>query len=193
MSNLLNNLIEKIGEEELVKTGERFNLKPDKSKKLSAEAISVLIGGLAKNMKDSEKADKVMDMLDEDKALIKKNSENELGILRELFNNKENKIFKGLAKSNLMKKHEVKDFMVAITPLLMGAIAQTAKETNMDKKVLSTVLEMAGRADLKRVQNSKILSIIDLDKDGRIGDDLPKILGLLSKLFKFFGSKKPRR
>jgi len=196
MSNLLTDILENIGQDTITKVGQNAGLSQETTKTLSEDAMKVLLGGLAKNTNSSQQeAEKVLSVLKNDHL---KNLENKgeilaggmdkegNGILDHILLDKKDAVLEKLGKENGTDKESAKSFMEVLAPLFMGGLAKTTEKTNMDSDVLKKVLDMAAKSDAaKSKKTASFLSILDLDKDGDIVDDLPKIWAGAMVVWKF--------
>jgi hypothetical protein len=186
MSNLLTDVLGNIGDEALSNVGQKFGIPKDVTNSLSKDSLAVILGGLAKNSQDKAGAEKLLEVLKKDhrenldikdKIINGEVDKKGKGILKHSLGDKEDKILKALSKKNNLSEDETKGFLETAAPLLMGALAKTTEKTNMDSNILGQVLNMAFKSDLDNDKKSSagILTILDLDKDGKVIDDLPKI------------------
>ncbi len=187
MSNLLTDILGNIGTDTISKVGQNAGLSESATKSLSENAMEMLLGGLAKNTQNKDEAKKVLSVLKNDhtnnlenkgEILSGKMDKEGNGILDHIFLDKKEKVLEELAIKNETDTESAKSFIEVLAPLFMGGLAKTTEKTNMDSDVLSKVLQMATKSDAaKGGKTGGLLSLLDLDKDGKVMDDLPKIWG----------------
>lgn len=191
MSNLLTDILGNIGQDTILEVGKNAGLSESVTKSLSENTVEMLLGGLAKNTQEKTEAEKVLSVLKTDHnqnlenkgAIISGEMDKEgNGILDHIFLDKKEVVLEELGKQNGTDKESAKSFIEVLAPLFMGGLSKTTEETNMDSDVLSKVLDMATKSDAaKGGATGSLLSLLDLDKDGKVIDDLPKIwAGLLA-------------
>ena len=102
------------------------------------------------------------------------------GILGHLLGSRQSAVEQGVSKASGLDSGQVGKLLVALAPVVMGALGKMKQERGLDASALAGVLD-SERQDLeKRLPQSPaggLLGMLDSDDDGSIVDDLAKIGG----------------
>ncbi len=108
------------------------------------------------------------------------------GILGHILGNKRGAVEQGVARSSGLDAGAVARLLPMLAPLVMGALGLAQKQQNLDAGGLASMLNQE-RARVERdtpgMQEGGLLSMLDLDNDGDISDDVAKIGGMLGSFF----------
>ena len=109
-------------------------------------------------------------------------------ILGHVFKSKQEDVEQALSKESKIDTNKAKELIQEYAPLVMGAIGKDGVSQEGLEKVLEKTAENALKGQSESVQG--ILGMLDLDKDGSIIDDVPKIIIFLKGLMRFIPRSK---
>lgn len=109
-------------------------------------------------------------------------------ILGHVFKARQEDVEQALSKDSKIDAKKAKDLIQEYAPLVMGAIGKDGVSQEGLEKVLEKTAENALKGQSESVRG--ILGMLDLDKDGSIMDDVPKIMIFLKGLMRFIPRSK---
>ena len=108
------------------------------------------------------------------------------GILGHILGNKRGAVEQGVARSSGLDAGTVSKLLPMLAPLVMGALGRAKKQQNLDAGGLASMLNQE-RARVERdtpgMQEGGLLSMLDMDNDGDVSDDVAKLGGMLGSFF----------
>lgn len=158
-----------------------------------AAAIPLLMTALSKNAESPEGAESLHNALakDHDGSVLdnlaaylqQPNTQDGEGILKHTLGDKREPVQLGLSQSTGLDMNTVSQILTMAAPLVLGMLAKQQQSQHLDADGLSSMLraERAQEAQSQPDLMGSISSMLDMDKDGSIVDDLQ---GLAGKFFK---------
>jgi hypothetical protein len=109
------------------------------------------------------------------------------GILGHLLGSKKSAVEQGVGKASGLDAAQAGKLLVALAPILMGALGKVKKEKGLDASGLAGMLDSERQTieqQLRQTNAGGLLGMLDSDDDGSIVDDLAKLgTGALGSLF----------
>lgn len=102
------------------------------------------------------------------------------GILGHLLGGKQPAVEAGISQASGLQKDQAGKLLVALAPIVMGALGKAKKEQNLDASGLANMLSQERRTVEQKLPSQQVgglLGMLDSDGDGNIVDDLAKIGG----------------
>ncbi len=108
------------------------------------------------------------------------------GILSHILGNKRGAVEQGVARSSGLDAGAVSKLLPMLAPLVMGALGRAKQQQNLDAGGLASMLNQE-RTRVERqtpgMKEGGLLSMLDMDDDGDISDDVANIGGMLGQFF----------
>lgn len=200
MDSLLQGMMGSFSEDIIKKVSEQAGVDPTMAKQVLEKMTPAITGALAKNTHTEGGAEKLAEILDtkhDGSVLSNPESLNQQEletdgskILGHIFGDQTTEIEKELESQTGADEGTTKKMMATFAPLVLGALGQQKKELGLDTAGLSSVLDIATTMFSQEGSKADVLkNMMDLDKDGQVVDDLPKLIGYLGIAKNFFGKK----
>ena len=109
-------------------------------------------------------------------------------ILGHIFKSKQESVEAALAGDSGVDTNKAKELIQEYAPLVMGAIGKDGVSQEGLEKVLEKTAQNAMKGQSQSVQG--ILSMLDLNKNGSLIDDIPKIMLFLKGISRFIARSK---
>lgn len=156
-------------------------------------ALPLFVGALARNASRPEGATALNNSVerDHDGGILKDlagflggadNAKGD-GILGHIFGNKRPLVENAVAKAGGMEQSSAAQLLIKLAPVVMGALGKVTRSQGLGGNDLSKLLSQESEA-ASSSGAAPLLSLLDLDKDGSVADDLASMgSGLLGGLF----------
>ncbi len=199
MDNLSQGMMSSFSDEVIARVAQEAGVSPEMASKVLTQMAPAMTGAMAKNTKVTGEAQKLATVLDtkHDGSVfdnLQSISGTELEqdgnkILGHVFGNKTEQVEEVIEKEAGTDKKSTMKMMATFAPLILGALGKEKNAAGIGGDALSSVLDMATGALSKDGAKSQgmIMSLLDLDNDGNVMDDVPKLLGYLGVVKKFLG------
>ncbi len=192
MDSLLKGLGANISEEMIGKLATSAGVNADTAKSVLGKAIPAMTGALAKNASTEEGAKSLSDALDKkhDGSILENIQDIASGegegvkILGHVFGSSTDSVADEISKETGADSGATSKILAMTAPLVLGTLGKAKSESGMDANMLASALKMVSGSG-----NSGVMGMLDLDKDGSVIDDLPKIMGFFGIIKKFLGRK----
>jgi len=109
-------------------------------------------------------------------------------ILGHVFKGNAEEVEKTLAANSSIDTEKAGDLVKEFAPLVLGAFGEDGLSKESLEKVLEKTAEQALKGQSDSVQG--LLKFLDLDKDGSVIDDIPKVMVFLKGLMRFIPRSK---
>ncbi len=200
MDNLLQGMMGNFSDEIVGAVAKQAGVNPEMAQMVLEKMAPAMTGAMAKNAETKEGAQSLADALDsKHDGSIFGNLGSMMGggleqdgakILGHVFGNKTEQVEQVLEQETGADKASTMKMMTTFAPLILGALGQQKKSQGLDVGSLAGMLGGAASAMSGDKSKSSLLrTVMDLDRDGKIIDDIPKVLGFLGIAKKFFGRK----
>ncbi len=199
MDNLLQGMIGNFSDDIVEKVAREVGVDPKTAQTVLNKMTPAMTGAMAKNAKTPEGAGKLANALNKHDGSIFDNLDSVMGgdleqdgakILGYVFGDKTQDVEQVIERETGGDKDSTMKMMSTFAPLILGALGKEKQAVGMDSETLSTMLGGAAKMMSKDGKNSGIMSMLDLDNDGSVIDDVPKILGFLGMAKKFLRGRK---
>lgn len=195
----INQLISSTVSDQVTKgVSEKLGIPQDKSQGIIDMAIPLLLGGLAKNSKNTGGAENLLQALSNDHdgsilndipSAINTDSTQEEGgkILNHILGAKQGTVSQAIGSQVQINPNQVQQVLTLLAPIVMGALGKQQRQNGFDTSGLSGfLLKSLNQSVKKSPKNSSILTqILDRNNDGSAVDDVVNIgLKALGGLFK---------
>ena len=184
MSNFLKDLVSNVSKQSISKLASKINIPEDKVSELNKKAFSLFLTGMGENIaKKSGEAEKIVKTLEKkhrgepdfkNMEFLKNEGQK---IFEKIFAEKKKKVLKAFAKDSKLAKSEAENFLKLSSTLFMNSLEKTKSKVNANSDVLSSLISMATEALQNNKEYKKLLSFVDINKNGTIKDELLKIFG----------------
>lgn len=194
--SLMNVLAEVAGGDTPRRIGQQLGVDERQAEQAIAGAVPVLLGALARNSASQDGASALSNALDRDHDgsilddiggfLQTGQAGAGDGILGHVLGNRRTTVEQGIGQMSGMNSQQVRQLLMMLAPLVMGALGREKRRKGLDSTGLSDVLGRE-RAQLERQPQvgGMLGSLLDRDGDGQVMDDVAKIGGgLLGSLLK---------
>ncbi len=176
---------------DLDKIASQLNVNAPEAKKGLSAALPSILEALSQNTATEEGAESLDRALakDHDGSVLNNiagylnnpNLSEGAGILGHLFGGNTQNVASAISKSSGMNEDSSVKMLQMLAPLVMGALGQVKKETNLNASGLNDLVSMISSGLNSSNGNSGLMSVLtgvlDSDKDGQIADDLLDLAG----------------
>ncbi len=197
MSSLFETLTQQLGGTNLKALADQVGADERQTGTAMAAALPMLLGALAKNAAKPDGAAALHRALEKDHDgslmdnvsgfLGQSQSGPGEGILRHLLGGRRQAVESGLSKSTGMSAQSVSKLMVALAPVVLGALGRQQRERKMNSENLAGFLgEERQGIQTRAPQAMGMLGMLDADGDGDVdvNDIAKKGMGMLGNMFK---------
>lgn len=194
MDSLLKGLGSNISDSVIEKLASSAGVDSGTAKSVLDKAIPAMTGALAKNTSTDDGAKSLADALDKDHdggilshvedVVSGEGMETGTKILGHVFGGSLDSVTEEISSETGSDTGSTAKILAMAAPLVLGTLGKAKNESGMDSGMLASALKMASGSG-----NSGIMGMLDLDKDGSVVDDLPKIIGFFGIIKKFLGKK----
>lgn len=203
MSNVMNLVRDRLGEQELRKLGSIIDADPRQTERGVAAAVPVLLGGLARNANGSSEGAASLDralerdhdgtVLDDLDGLLAA-AESMLGgrggggtsakaldgagILEHILGGRRGTVERGIGRASGLDASQIAKLLPLLAPIVMSALGKLKRRENLDAGDLASRLEKDAReVEGKTGLGELIGGLLDSDGDGRVLDELGRLAG----------------
>jgi hypothetical protein len=163
MSNLLTDIFSSISADKILEAGRRAKISKKKVDQISFDAGELFISTLAKKNRSEKKSEVFFQDFEE-------NKKNTIDLF---FNKDTKKVIKVLAKKNNEVEKKIEEFISALSDLVYFSLSNIFKKTNMNAEIFSQIIKISEeKQKMGSIERNGILSILDLNKNGFIRDDV---------------------
>ena len=164
MSNLLIDIFSAISQEEIMAIGEKASISKKRVDQVSFDTGELIISSLAKNSKNKDQSESFV-------AKFNNNKQEKSSQL--FFESDTKKVIKRIAQKNNEEEERVAEFIEALGDLIYYSLKNIFSTTNMNGEVFSNIAKMSAEKQKEEsIKSNGILSVLDLNKDGFIRDDM---------------------
>lgn len=186
-----------LGGTDLGKIASQLDVNDGEAKKGLTEALPTILEALGKNTSTDEGAEALDRALEKHDGAILSNMtgylnnpdlKDGMGILGHLFGGNTQNVASAISNASGISVDGSTKLLQMLAPIVMGTLGQVKKETNLNASSLNGFINMATAALKTQNGNSNGLmsvlgSMLDVDKDGNVADDLLNLAG------NFFGKR----
>lgn len=180
-------MMKMLGNKELVEgIGKNTGTDANQLDKLISLGLPTIMKAMNKNAESPQGAEALMKALndhqdDDVEGMLKNpstiNKDDGKKIISHILSGKESNVMNNLASATGLGEDQVGNVLAQLAPMLMGALGQQKKNSNVDSSNITALLTDAMGKSSKGGMLDIAEKFLDSDKDGSIIDDVGKILG----------------
>jgi len=198
MDNVLQGMMGNFSQEVIEKVAKEAGVDAKTASKILEQMAPAMAGALGKQAETEEGAQTINDVLskhdgsvfkDLESASAKDLEEDGSKILGHVFGSKTEQVEQVLEKEAGTDKSSTMKMMSTFAPLILGSLGKQKSESGLDLGSLAGMLG-GGQTSTGASKGNMIMGLLDLDNDGNVMDDVPKLLGYLKIAQKFLGGGK---
>jgi hypothetical protein len=190
--SLLDMLQQRLGGDAVNQISQQLGTDPGTTQTAIAAALPMLVGALARNAQDPDKAGALANalgrhdgsVLDDDAGYLGRgNTGDGDGILGHVLGGRKETVQTGLGQAAGLDPAKAGALLAMLAPLVMGALGKAQREKRLDTGGLAGMLgsEQQRAADAAPGVMGMLSSFLDGDHDGSVMDDIGGMLGKLGK------------
>lgn len=193
MSFITDMIVQQLGNNGAKMIADRLGIPESVAKMAISAALPMIVGGLGRNASDPSGAQAISGALDKHDGSILNDVLGALGkpeekqdgmaILGHILGSKQNNAQAALGQAAGLEQDKAGDLMAMLAPIVMGQLGQAKKEQGLDASAIAQLLGQEKETADKQLGG--MASLLDMDGDGDITDDMLKLGGnLLGGLFR---------
>ena len=190
--SLLDMLQQRLGGDAVNQISKQLGTDPATTQTAIAAALPMLVGALARNAQDPNKAGALANALGRHDGSVLDDVAGYLGrgdtgdgngILGHVLGSRKETVQTGLGQATGLDPAKAGTLLAMLAPLLMGALGKAQREKGLDTGGLAGMLggEQQRAADAAPGVMGMLTSLLDRDRDGSVMDDIGAMLGKLGK------------
>ena len=190
--SLLDMLQQRLGGDAVNQISKQLGTDPATTQNAIAAALPMLVGALARNAQDPNKAGALANALGRHDGSVLDDVAGYLGrgdtgdgngILGHVLGSRKETVQTGLGQATGLDPAKAGTLLAMLAPLLMGALGKAQREKGLDTGGLAGMLggEQQRAADAAPGVMGMLTSLLDRDRDGSVMDDIGAMLGKLGK------------
>ena len=194
MSFITDMIVQQLGNSGASMIAEKLGIPESVAKMAISAALPMLVGGLGRNAADPAGAASLAGALDNkhDGSILndvlgalggQSEKDDGMAILGHILGSKQNNAQSALGQAAGLDQNQAGDLMAMLAPVVLGQLGKTKQEQGLDASGLADLLGQ--ERETADQQLGGMASLLDLDGDGDVTDDMLKLGGsLLGGLFK---------
>ena len=190
--SLLDMLQQRLGGDAVNQISKQLGTDPATTQNAIAAALPMLVGALARNAQDPNKAGALANALGRHDGSVLDDVAGYLGrgdtgdgngILGHVLGSRKETVQTGLGQAAGLDPAKAGMLLSMLAPLVMGALGKAQREKGLDTGGLAGMLggEQQRAADAEPGVMGMLTSLLDRDRDGSVMDDIGAMLGKLGK------------
>jgi hypothetical protein len=190
--SLLAMLQQRLGGDAVNQISKQLGTDPGTTQNAIAAALPMLVGALARNAQDPDKAGALANALGRHDGSVLDDVAGYLGrgdtgdgdgILGHVLGGRKETVQTGLGQAAGLDPAKAGTLLAMLAPLVMGALGKAQREKGLDTGGLAGMLggEQQRAADAAPGVMGMLSSLLDRDRDGSVMDDIGAMLGKLGK------------
>lgn len=181
-TSILDALQQQLGPDTIQQISQKLGTDPGTASKAISTALPFLLGGLSRNASSPQGAADLDQALGAHDGSILDNLGGLLsgvaggGILGHILGSRQPPIEQGVGRATGMNAQQVSQLLMMLAPLVMGVLGRMKKQQGLGPQQLPEVINQ-GKAEIEKQVPSAtgIGSILDMNHDGQIADDVARI------------------
>lgn len=193
MSFITDMIVQQLGNNGAKMIADKLGIPESVAKMAISAALPMIVGGLGRNASDPSGAQAISGALEKHDGSILNDVVGALGrpeekqdgmaILGHILGSKQNNAQAALGQAAGLEQDKAGDLMAMLAPIVMGQLGQAKKEQGLDASAIAQLLGQEKETADKQLGG--MASLLDMDGDGDITDDMLKLGGnLLGGLFR---------
>jgi hypothetical protein len=190
--SLLDMLQQRLGGDAVNQISKQLGTDPTTTQTAIAAALPMLVGALARNAQDPDKAGALANALGRHDGSVlddvagylgRANTGDGDGILGHVLGERKETVQTGLGQAAGLDPAKAATLLAMLAPLVMGALGKAQREKGLDTGGLAGMLgsEQQRATDAAPGVMGMLTSLLDRDRDGSVMDDIGAMLGKLGK------------